>query len=378
MSAAESIERHKAEGHISIDRHVKRRAISLARYLEPRISIYLDTRFWVLLCNAALGRNRDSEAVELLRLLRMSVAGGKIFCPASESVFLELLKQSDPKTRTATAELVDELSLGATLIHHQSRFATEVAHFFHSLEGATDLHPLRHLVWSRLSYVLGVRHPSETAFDAETELAVQKAFFDHMWEVPLAAMVGMINEVPDREGLTLSDIATTLNKGSQLHAHSIVSFENARSEELRGVVDLCADMAIEVLSDMSEKKGQGPVPRGTSEWKQYRSMCANVLFHALRSNVKAQRQLRSLYIEACLHAAFRWDKKRRFKGNDLYDFNHASAALGYCHAFFTERSLHALVSSNKLALDQAFDCKVISSVSDAIIFVGKSKWSTKE
>lgn len=369
MSVAQSIERHKAEGRVSIDRHVKRRAVALGRDLEPKTAIYLDIKFWIILREVALGRNRDAAASELLRLLRAGAAAGRLFCPASESVFLELLKQSDAATRTATAQLVDELSLGATLLHNQARFATEVAHFFHSFEQGANLHPLRHLVWSKLSYVLGVQHPSETAFDAETELAVQKAFFDHMWEIPLAAMVGMIKDVPDPDGLKLSDIALMLNEGAARHADSIVSFERALSDELRGVADLCADMAVEVLSDMAEKKGERPVSRGTPQWTQCRSMCANILFRALQSNTETRLQLRTLYIEACLHAAFRWDKKRRFTGNDLYDFNHASAALGYCHAFFTERPLHALVSSSKIALDQLYGCRVVSNIAEAVAFL---------
>lgn len=284
----------------------------------------------------------------------------------SESVFLELLKQSDASTRTATAELIDELSLGVTLTTNQARFGTEIAHFFHSFDAGADLHPLRHLVWSRLSYVLGPMHPSETAFDAETELAVQKAFFDHTWTKPLAEMVGMISKVPDAEGLMLSDIATMLNDGAARHADGIVSFQQVLSDELRGAVDLCADMAVGVVSDIAEKKGGQPIARDTPQWKQCRSMCANLLFHALERNPGTRLQLRTMYIEACLHAAFRWDKKRRFSGNDLYDFNHASAALAYCHAFFTDHPLRTLIASNNVALDRLYGCRVVSDVAEAV------------
>src|SRR5207302_1314667 len=125
-------------------------------------------------------------------LLRQGVASGKLFCPASESVFLELLKQSDPSSRTATARLIDELSLGVTLLPNQARAATELARFIHSFEDSANLHPLRHLVWSKLSYVLGFVHPTSAAFDADTDLVMQKAFFDHMWIIPLTTMVEMI------------------------------------------------------------------------------------------------------------------------------------------------------------------------------------------
>jgi hypothetical protein len=369
MSGASSINHRRANGHISVDRHVKNRVVELGRFLDARTAIYLDLNFWIRLRKVAFCLDGSKVGLDLLRLLRKGVEAGKLFCPASESVFLELLKQSDPSSRIATARLIDELSLGVTLLHNQARCATELAHFVHSFEGGENLHPLRHLVWSKLSYVLGFVHPSSTAFDAETELVIQKAFFDHMWTIPLTEMVGMIGEVLDAEDLKLGDIATTLNVGTAQHASEILSFAQVRSDELRGVADLCADMAVEIVSDIEQNKGGPPILRDTPEWNQCRSMCANVLLHALSSKPESRLQLRTLYIEACLHAAFRWDKARRFKGNDIYDFNHASAALAYCHAFFTEHPLRTLIASNNIALDVLYGCHVVADVSEAVAFL---------
>jgi predicted DNA-binding ribbon-helix-helix protein len=370
MSIAKNIAYHRANGHISIDRYVNIRTVELGRSLDARTPIYLDIKFWILLRNVALGRDCSETGSDLMRLLRDGVANRKLLCPASESVFLELLKQTDASTRMATARLIDELSLGVTLLHNQARSETEVAHFIHSVEeDGGSLHPLRHLVWSKLSYVLGVVHPSSTPFDPDTERALQKAFFDHMWTIPLATVVDMIKEVPDRENLTLADIAAMLNDGAARHAKDVVSFERVLSDELRGVADLCADTAVEVASDIGEKKGGAPILRGTPQWTQCRLLCASALFHALVSQPEARLQLRTLYIEACLHAAVRWNKTQRFTGNDLYDFNHASAGLGYCAAFFTDDPLRHLVASNNIALDRLFGCHVVSGVPGAIAFL---------
>jgi len=365
-----NIQQHRTRPHISIDQHVKNRVVELGGSLEARTAIYLDTNFWILLRKAESGSGQDVAVLELLSLLRSGVTARKLFCPISESVFLELLKQSDAASRIATAHLIDELSLGVTLLHNQARFATELAHFFHSFEaGSERLHPLRHLVWSKLSYVLGVLHPSSTPFDADTELAIQKAFFDKMWTVPLTTMMKGITEVPDQEGLKLTDIAIKLTDGNFRHADAIRSFDQVWTDELKGVADLCADIAVEIISDIAERNGDSRVAPGSPEWKQYRSMCANILFYSLKRRPDVRIQLRSLYIEASLHAALRWDKSRPFKGNDLYDFNHASAALGYCHAFFTERPLQTLIASKHIALDQLHRCVVISEVPEAIAFL---------
>ncbi|MDB5581980.1 MAG: hypothetical protein JWR80_7156 [Bradyrhizobium sp.] len=378
MSVASSIDYHQTKGHISLDQHVKGCVVELGCFLDSRTAIYLDTNFWILLRKAALGLDSNDTNLELLRLLRKGVTDRKLFCPISESVFLELLKQSDLSSRLATARLIDELSLGVTLLHNQARFSTELGHFIHSLQAGASLHPLDHLMWSKLSYVLGFLHPTSTVFDANTELVIQKAFFDHMWTIPLAKMVEMIGKVPGAEDLRLDDIATTLNAGAKSHASEIRSFEQAWRDELRGVADLCADMAVEVISHIAEQNGGPPILHDTPQWKQCRSMCGNLLFHTLSSKPEARQQLPSLYVEACLHAAFRWDKSRRFKGNDIYDFNHASAALAYCDAFFTEHPLRTLIASNNIALDRLYGCHVVSNVSEATAFLKTLKLDDEE
>lgn len=77
----------------------------------------------------------------------------------------------------------------------------------------------------------------------------------------------------------------------------------------------------------------------------------------------------TVYTQACLHAAIRWDRARRLTGNDLYDLHHASSALAHCQAFLTEHPLRSLVTSNHLALDKLFSCRVISGVPEAIAFL---------
>lgn len=180
MSIATSFDFHRANAHISLDRHVKRRVVELGCALETRVAIYLDLNFWIRLKSCMLGLNGSGDDARLLRLLRSGAAEGRLFCPISESVFFEVLKQSDPSSRMATARLIDELSLGVTLLPNPRRFATEISHFFYSFQEDSELHPISHLVWSKIAYVLDFSHPSSTAFDTDTELVVQKSFFDHM------------------------------------------------------------------------------------------------------------------------------------------------------------------------------------------------------
>jgi hypothetical protein len=364
-----SIDTHLAHEHISIDRYTKQRVVELGRRLDGRTAIYLDTKFWIHLRNAAFGKGSDSEQ-ELLLELRAAVNNGIAFCPISDSIFLELLKQSDKESRSRTAQIIDELSLGVTLATNQVRVATEVARFFYRFETPdVDLYPLRHLVWTKLAYILGFQHPSNTPFDAKTELAVQKSFLDYMWEKSLSDIVSIIDPESGREDMTLGDIARKLNDGNAENAAAIRSFEQVWSDELAGAADLCADIGADVVAEIAEQKGIAPQPRGSSDWLKMRTICLNAIFLALKQRPALRKQLPTVYVEACLHAAIRWDKKRKLSGNDLYDFHHASAALAHCQAFLTERPLQTLLCHLRPKLGDEFNDPVLYDVPTAAQFV---------
>jgi hypothetical protein len=359
------IDTHRANSEISLERHVKSRVEELGRRLENRAAIYLDTKFWILLRDCAIGRNDDPAARELLQRLRKLVQDGRAFCPIGESTFCEFLKQADVNSRLETARLVDELGLGVALLEHRMRLGTEISHFVHSTEGNGDLHPLHHLVWSKVAYVLGFIHPSNTGFGAETELAIQKAFFDRMWDMRLEEVMTTLGTHSPPGGLdfTVSD----LNEGVKRNADRIKSFIQAYDAEIGGAVELGADMAMDVTGDIYRKRTGGEPPeRGSEQWQTFWKQWANLLFIALRKRPQVRQQLRTLHIHAALHAAFRWDKARRFTSNDLYDFEHASAALAYCQAFFTEHALRATIVARNVALDELFQCRVVSEIRDAI------------
>jgi len=88
-------------------------------------------------------------------------------------------------------------------------------------------------------------------------------------------------------------------------------------------------------------------------------------------------ELPTIRIGASLHAALRWDRKRRYKANDLFDFRHAEAVLPYCDFFLTEHSLRALLNDRNLKLGEYFNCKVVSAPTDALAVLQKIETSNK-
>jgi len=125
---------------------------------------------------------------------------------------------------------------------------------------------------------------------------------------------------------------------------------------------------MEILSDIAAKHSGTFPDHASDEWNEQFARWRTVVFTALQEE-EGCKQLPSLHVHTCLHAAFRWDKLRTFKANDIFDFFHASAALAYCQAFFTERSLCATITSKELGLDKFYNCHVVAKVEDAITYV---------
>ncbi|EPX94545.1 hypothetical protein C404_28100 [Ralstonia sp. AU12-08] len=349
---------------VSLGEHVRRRKRELGDALQARRAIYLDQKFWIILRDVAANRRTTPDEVALLALLKEQVASGIAFCPISESTFMELFKQEDAETRAATAQLIDELSLGVSLVAYDERLALELEHFIQSKGEKQDLVPIRRAVWSKLSYVLGQIHPTQTGFDAARELALQKAFFDHMWITPLSEIVRLIGDStpPDT---AFDRLAEQLNAGNAEHAHELKSFEHTYAIELRGIATLIAPIAAGIVSDMAELATGNPMPYEGREWDDLVRRWHAFLSESFKSN-EVKNALRTLHINTCLHAAVRWNKAQQLEANDFPDFHHAAAALGYCDVFLTERGLKSAVTAGHIALDKRYGCQVVSNVKDAL------------
>ena len=229
--------------------------------LKRKKAIYLDIKFWIILRDVVAGLRHDPVESELLSLLREGVVKGKFFCPISDSTFAELLKKVDVKSREMTADLIDELSLGITLIPYDLRAGTELAHFLHSARTPNEVYPLDLLVWSKLSYVMGFIHPNGTPFDPATELAMQKMFFDHMWTISMREMVDRIGNhaLPNPEHF--ERLAQRLNELNAQHTAEMRSFAQTYENEIHGILDVYMDVTIDIVSQMVRAEhGEGPLP----------------------------------------------------------------------------------------------------------------------
>lgn len=364
-----SIERHRASPELSLEQHRRRRIHAFGRSLMTRKAIYLDLRFWIGLRDAAR-YGTSGLMMDLLSALRAAVAGGKVVCPITDSTFLEMFKQADPQSRAATADLISELSLGATLITYEMRVGTEIAHYVHAARTPEAVDPLRELVWSKPAYVMGFVDPMSLAFDPATSLAIGKALFDHMWDnVTLIQVCDMLGDkFVDADPLSFRETTGRLNEQIRAHADSLKNLKTAYQHELVGVLDLFASQLATILAPTLPPEA-GPLPKeGTPERAEVDRQCLAFLVNAFGTEA-GRKALRTLHIKTTLHAAVRWNKGQALKANDLFDFQHACAALAYCDAFFTEGPLCTLVSRPDLRLLEQFSCFVSADIAACLAYV---------
>lgn len=357
---------HRSTPQITVDEYQRRRVMELGEWVAERHRVYLDKCFWIHLRAARTLAPSPPGAADLLDALMAGVSNGRLVCPISDALFLELMKQSDPVTRGATAELIDELSCGITLSPEPTRVATEVAHFLHA-DVEHSVYPLEHLVWTKVPYILGVQHPVATAFPEDERLVIQKAFFDHLWDVSLSTIVATIGDAWPRAS-PFVDIADRLNRDNAVHAPSMKSFAQVYREEINGVLELAALIGAEVLHDMAMKSLGPGIQPSADEREGITRQCLGLLRTAVRKPV-GRRALRTLHIGALLHAAMRWNRTQKLDANDIFDFHHAGAALGYCDALLTDRPMHTLLIQRHLAIKRDFPCRVMSSAEEAATWV---------
>jgi len=349
-----------ANPDISIEKHIGQRSADLAKSLEGRTAIYLDFRFWVLLRDVRAGIRTEQNERELADLLARLVSTARIFCPISDTTFSELMKIGNDARRHATAAVIDELSAGVALLPEQDRVADELERIVaNAFRPGVKVLPR---VWTRLAYILGHTYPSQTPFPPDNELAIQKAFFDHMWDQPLGSVVAHLG-LPDFDVKTrMNEVAGRLNTSNRDHRSTIKSFEAVLSAEMEGAADLAQSTLAQIMAALSRFEADAlPSEEG-------KRMGIGLLRAVLLGEHRGR--LPSLHVKASLHALFRWEYKDKIiSGNDLFDFGHTAAALGYCDAFFTEAGITRSVTHQRIKLDELYRCFVTNDVDAAMNYL---------
>lgn len=356
-----SFRRHKAQAGVSARAYRQRRLGRFRAGLVGRRAVYLDLNYWIDLQAAAAGMPRRREFAELLGALQAGVASGALMCPPSFSVLMELSKQRDPATRLATGRLVDELCCGAALMADDDLVAFEVAGLLLSTVVSELPLPDRVRVWTPVGCMAadsGHLPPMPIRTTAQKRQQIEKAFFDTLLNATVEEVLAMGH--PERVS-PWQELARTLNAGNAAHANEIDKFEDLLAAEARGGAEASAPMIASAVEQLRVELGLPPGVLSTTapEWPR-------LIGAALSQSERAQAAVPSLYIRSGLHALLRWNRRQQFKPNDIFDFSHAAAALGYCDLFLTEGPLKDMLGRGPLRLASATSCKVVAAPAEAV------------
>lgn len=337
----------------------------LEAQISERVAVFLDTNFWIKAREAAFTELADKEARLILEALLFAVDSGRAFFPITADLIEEFSKQT-PGVFIETMKLVDHLSLGVALVPDYERMVIEIEAFF----GRTfpQHPPYVRPIWTRAAFAFGYEDLCPAGVELHDSLLV--ALADKAWrampsKVAASYAPDLFNAKSESEQL-----AEFLRKQEIIHAHEITSHSTALRLEIAGATSMITGIAAREFRRLALANGMSLDAEGINASNLFGQKMALMIAAALTKE-EHQRNFGSLYVPAALHAGLRSHKGREIKPNDLFDFRHAAAALPYCRAFFTERSLKSLITSGHMQLDRLYGCTVLNSVEEAISWIRK-------
>jgi len=346
----------------NIDEYIKSLKIQLGAELIKKKLIYLDVNFWIYLRKCMMKENIKSVYYDFYALLLTLVKRNEVLCPINHSIFSELLKQDDIESRINTSKVIDFFSDSVTLIFEFERESLELQYYIRQkLLGDKFLTPVGHYVWVKIPYIIGITIPYNDKIDKATQKKIQIEFFKHSWNITLEEM--MRNYLRDSvlPFLNMSKRATKLNKGKFLHSNDIKSLNSLFRMELKGGLSVYIEVVKNYFEILSKYHPDilNSLSRNLSI-NSPKDLCHRIEEDILKDTI--ERYLPDIYINTCIHTLMRWDKNRKYKVNDFYDFEHARAALPYYQYFFTERQLKHMLSIKPYELSNKYNCVVENNI----------------
>ena len=357
---------HLQHPEISPDEYIRSQHIALGGQVLAKRRIYLDQKYWIYCRDVVRGRPRNPLHTEIYEVLRHAVKSGRALCPASHLILEETLKQEDPESRHLTATIVQELSAGVALQPFPVLFQAEILHFLTTTRPwPVDVYPCEQMAWTYIGNVFGHMSPVSTAFDADTEKAIQKAWFDLMTAMQFPLLAKSMFPPPSDILRTPLEFYDKQNEQCRMHENDFSSFPEVFLIELAGGLDVHKNELGAVQLYLDQKHvGQDGVVVPTDNIAEGTRMLSNLSYHAFRLG-KIERQLPGLRIIAGIHAAMRYKRQKHRRG-DRHDHLHARVALPYCDLFLTEKSLGHLLCDKPLEYDRLYGCRVAWGPEDAL------------
>ena len=269
--------------------------------------LFLDLNFWIRLC--------EPNHEQLKALLSNLVGTGKLICPVSHSLLMELSKRTRDTHRDTHSQLMDELSRGLSLRSGNTTFR-------HEFEAALDGRQAeRQVAYSRFHDVFPFRPQIPPPFP-ESITDFMRGFWGDVLEMYAGGME-----------LGFSERAQQENKWRRDNEPTRKIVEEAERDATR------LALSPEILSVL-RARGYPPLSR---KLRDILDSCPSFWCH-----YKYMTELRG---------------DREVKGNDIWDFLHVATAVPYVDCLASDSATrHTCVSL--LKMDKKFGTRIISGEND--------------
>lgn len=345
-----------------------RRRRILSEEMSTKRRLYLDVRFLNDLCDAGLGSSKDSKAAALLAALRASVCTGNVVCPVEFHVVEELHRQKIPEKRHATLTLIDELSRRTVLASPADRLFLEVLRLVQGLvAGVAPTAPPVDEMWTRPLFAAGHDFSELEAPELPSAVVEQlrSEIHDQWWAMGFVELFALTGSPPIDP---IAKIATAgmLNDAKANPANLFDSYDATYWSEVRGTLDAYLPQLEEIWRYLYQRSGGDPSTITPAELRESALQVRQLLYDGARK-VGLRSTVPTLHTGVTLYSRMQWDRKRAYKGNDIFDFGHAEAALPYYNAFATDAGLASLIRQSGLMSDYA--CELLTSADQLLSWI---------
>jgi hypothetical protein len=344
---AQSLKQHAATPDTSPDAYLDQLRSDLADQLSNKTLIYLDTCHWINIRHVMLQSPHLKEPYDrILHLLELLRRKEKILCPVSCPLFEELMKQTDPQSRAATANLMDYLSGGVCVQIWIDLVRSEWRHHIASTLLRKPSPGTHANIFTKAGFWAGEHLIDYLSLPEHENRLRQKLYIDLRWAMSFQDYQLLPGWTKTPEVLTDKFVA----EGEQARAQQAAKPQPYSELLLGSRLALFNSLKQELISDL-----RSIVPDTSQEQvnRDLRAVLETVIENPTPWTMP------SLQVLAGISATVAYSR-RKTKPNDVHDFLHAGQAIPYCDAFFCDNPIAALLREKPLEYHKAYDTVILS------------------
>ncbi len=349
----ESVGRHSVVDRLTGATHLDAKLKELQAEVTKKRVIYLDVCHWINLRHVLLQSPKASPVYKqiLVCLNRLAMQKATL-CPLSSPIFEELMKQSDPHSRAATANLMDIFSQGISVMRFEEAFAQQCC--CSMTHNGQDVR-INSSSFAKVGMWFGDEQIRAAWWSPENSIVWENVSTDVRWEMT----------VNDCQKLTAQGFLPHLEKRSfftkwtdlpaQQKSHPMPFWDLSR--KCRN--DVVEDYVTQVLANVQAVHGGTP-------FGEVQASVLKIAQTMIDSRDYGRVPCCEVVAGMCAAQVSRGGKIRP---NDIFDFLHASAGIPSSAAYFCDGPMEHLLRSKVLELDKHFGVRVQSKPEDLLDYL---------